>query len=95
MANPNPYQARQRKRRRGKAGTLAQTQQVLWRAIVEAETVLDDAEGNNQILQAYHALAQWIETHGYRVAGPPREVFYGSVERGDLIAEVQFPVGKS
>jgi effector-binding domain-containing protein len=47
------------------------------------------------LLPAYHALAQWIEANGYRIAGPPREVFYGSAEKGDLTAEVQFPVEKT
>jgi DNA-binding transcriptional MerR regulator len=43
---------------------------------------------------AYDAIAQWIEENGYRIAGPPRELFYGSVDNGDLTAEVQFPVEK-
>jgi DNA-binding transcriptional MerR regulator len=44
---------------------------------------------------AHNALAQWIEENGYQIAGPPRELFYGSVEGGDLTAEVQFPVEKA
>ncbi len=44
---------------------------------------------------AYNALAQWIENNGYQIAGPPRELFYGSVEQGDLTAEVQYPVEKA
>ena len=47
------------------------------------------------LLPAYNALAQWIEENGYRIAGPPRELFYGSVENEDLTAEVQFPVEKA
>jgi DNA-binding transcriptional MerR regulator len=47
------------------------------------------------LLPAYNTLAQWIEENGYRIAGPPRELFYGSVENGDLTAEVQFPVIKA
>jgi DNA-binding transcriptional MerR regulator len=47
------------------------------------------------LLPAYNALAQWIEDNSYRIAGPPRELFYGSVEKGDLTAEVQFPVEKA
>jgi effector-binding domain-containing protein len=47
------------------------------------------------LLPAYNALAQWIEENGYQIAGPPRELFYGSAERGDLTAEVQFPVEKA
>jgi DNA-binding transcriptional MerR regulator len=47
------------------------------------------------LLPAYNALAQWVEENGYQIAGPPRELFYGSVEKGDLTAEVQFPVEKA
>jgi DNA-binding transcriptional MerR regulator len=47
------------------------------------------------LLPAYNALARWIEDNGYQIAGPPRELFYGSVEGGDLTAEVQFPVEKA
>jgi DNA-binding transcriptional MerR regulator len=46
------------------------------------------------LLPAYNTLAQWIEDNGYQISGPPRELFYGSVEGGDLTAEVQFPVEK-
>jgi DNA-binding transcriptional MerR regulator len=47
------------------------------------------------LLPAYNALAQWIEENGYRISGPPRELFYGSAKKGDLTAEVQFPVEKA
>jgi hypothetical protein len=47
------------------------------------------------LLPAYNALARWIEDNGYQIAGPPRELFYGSAEKGDLTAEVQFPVEKT
>ena len=43
----------------------------------------------------YNALAQWIEENGYKIVGPPRELFYGSPHTGDLTAEVQFPVEKA
>jgi DNA-binding transcriptional MerR regulator len=43
---------------------------------------------------AYNAMAQWIEENGYKIVGVARELFYGSVEKGDLTAEVQFPVEK-
>ena len=46
------------------------------------------------LLPAYNALAQWIEDNGYQIVGPPRELFYGSAAKGDLTAEVQFPVEK-
>ena len=57
VAGPT-YKARMVKRRRAKAGTLAQTQAVLWQAILGAEQVLGDADTNAQTLQACHALAQ-------------------------------------
>ena len=44
---------------------------------------------------AYNAVAQWIEENGYKIVGVPRELFYGSVEKGDLTAEVQFPGEKA
>jgi DNA-binding transcriptional MerR regulator len=44
---------------------------------------------------AYNAIAQWIEENGYKIVGVPRELFYGSAEKGDLTAEVQFPVEKA
>ena len=44
---------------------------------------------------AYNALAQWIEENDYKIVGPPRELFYGSAKKGDLTAEVQFPVEKA
>ena len=44
------------------------------------------------LLPAYNAIAQWIEENNYQIAGPPRELFYGTAEHGDLTAEVQFPV---
>ena len=43
---------------------------------------------------AYHSLAKWIEAHNYTIVGLPRELFYGSVEEGELTAEIQFPVEK-
>ena len=44
------------------------------------------------LLPAYNAIAQWIEENNYQIAGPPRELFYGTAEHEDLTAEVQFPV---
>jgi DNA-binding transcriptional MerR regulator len=44
---------------------------------------------------AYNAIARWIEENGYQITGNPRELFYGSAENGDLIAEIQFPVEKA
>lgn len=44
---------------------------------------------------AYNAIAQWIETNGYIIIGPPRELFYGTPQQGDFTAEIQFPVTKA
>jgi DNA-binding transcriptional MerR regulator len=43
---------------------------------------------------AYNAIGHWIEEHGYRIIGAPRELYYGSPEKGDFTAEIQFPVEK-
>lgn len=43
---------------------------------------------------AYNALGRWIEEHGYRITGAPRELYYGLPEKGDFTAEIQFPVEK-
>ncbi len=43
---------------------------------------------------AYYALGQWIENHGYRIVGAPRELYYGSPAQGEYTAEIQFPVEK-
>ncbi|MBV7331866.1 MerR family transcriptional regulator [Chloroflexi bacterium TSY] len=48
----------------------------------------------NGLTPAYTAIAKWIEENHYRLTGPPREVFHGSPENGDLTAEIQFPVEK-
>jgi DNA-binding transcriptional MerR regulator len=45
--------------------------------------------------QSYAALAAWIEANGYRVAGPPRELYLTAPEEGKLpVTEIQFPVEK-
>jgi effector-binding domain-containing protein len=49
----------------------------------------------NGLTPAYNAIAQWIEDNGYKIIGASRELFYGSAERGDLTAEIQFPVEKA
>lgn len=43
---------------------------------------------------AYRAVAQWIESNKYQIVGPPRELYYGSPESGEMTAEIQFPVKK-
>lgn len=63
--------------------------------VVASTVVTDDFYKKvDGLTPAYNAIAQWIEDNGYKIAGPPRELFYGSVQNGDLTAEVQFPVEK-
>jgi DNA-binding transcriptional MerR regulator len=65
-------------------------------AVMASTIVIDDFYKKvGALMPSYAALAQWIEDNGYRIAGPPRELFYGSVKHGDLTAEVQFPVEKT
>ena len=47
--------------------------------------------------QAYNAISQWIETNGYRVSGPNRELNLEYERGGDqskFVTEIQFPVEK-
>jgi DNA-binding transcriptional MerR regulator len=44
---------------------------------------------------AYNAIGKWVETNGYKMVGPPRELFHGSPKTNDLTAEIQFPVEKA
>lgn len=64
--------------------------------LVASTIVADDfykkVEG---LTPAYNALAKWIEDNSYQIAGPPRELFYGSPESGEMTAEIQFPVKKA
>jgi len=59
---------------------------------IVADNFYQKADG---LTPAYHALAQWIEDNDYRIVGAPRELYYGSPERGDFTAEIQFPVEKA
>jgi effector-binding domain-containing protein len=49
-----------------------------------------------EIGYAYKALFSWAHDHGYRVAGPTRDVFltYGKGNRTAQVTEVQLPVAK-
>lgn len=46
---------------------------------------------------AYAALLAWIEEHGYRPAGPHRELYLRGEDPAeeDRITEIQFPVEKA
>lgn len=48
-----------------------------------------------EISPAYHALSGWIEEHGHRIAGPPREVYLNdpqTVLPDDLLTRIEFPI---
>jgi DNA-binding transcriptional MerR regulator len=48
-----------------------------------------------QILSAYDAVAQWINSNGHTFAGAPREVYFAdfaSAAPGDEVCDVAFPV---
>lgn len=53
------------------------------------------------LTQAYRVITAWIEANGYRVVGPPREVYLrtpqtaGEQNDPDCLTEIQFPVEKS
>jgi hypothetical protein len=60
MANPHPdpLRARLAKKRRRRAGGLPQLTAILWKALLEAESVLQAAEEPALRLRAVHALSQ-------------------------------------
>lgn len=55
----------------------------------------------NTLTEAYTALLKWIETNGYRVDGPAREIYLkeptppGNQADPNTVTEVQFPVVKA
>lgn len=52
--------------------------------------------GFDRIGESYQKVAEWIEEEGYRVIGPPREVYIEGPESGKAPStfriEIQFPV---
>jgi len=50
------------------------------------------------ISPAYNTLMRWVETSGYQIAGPNREVYMtepGKVPPNEYVTEIQIPVEKS
>ncbi|MDQ3929180.1 MAG: GyrI-like domain-containing protein, partial [Chloroflexota bacterium] len=45
------------------------------------------------LLQAYSALGQWIESNGYQVCGPCREIYlhHDGENLANCLTEVQYP----
>ena len=63
--------------------------------LVASTVVTDDFYKKvNGLTPAYNAIARWIEDNNYQIVGPPRELFYGPPESGEMTAEIQFPVKK-
>ena len=48
---------------------------------------------------AYTALGKWIETNGYQIIGPCREIYFTDPRSGtppnEYVTEIQFPVTKA
>lgn len=63
--------------------------------LVASTVVTDDFYKKvDGLTPAYNAIAKWMEDNNYQIVGPPRELYYGSPESGEMTAEVQFPVKK-
>ena len=60
MANPNPHKARLAKKRYREVGGLPALRALLWRALLEAEAVLEGAGADEAELKlkAIHAISQ-------------------------------------
>lgn len=57
--SPNPYRARLAKKRRRKPGDVHDVLTVLWHAVLTAESVLEEAQGQPELqLRACHCVAQ-------------------------------------
>jgi DNA-binding transcriptional MerR regulator len=52
--------------------------------------------GFDRVFQAYRALGQWADNHGYCISGDSREIYLNFGEDGSTpVVEVQFPVEKA
>jgi DNA-binding transcriptional MerR regulator len=49
----------------------------------------------DELLGAWQAIGRWIESSGYRWAGPGREIYLRTPDQGDPVAEVQVPVERT
>jgi DNA-binding transcriptional MerR regulator len=47
------------------------------------------------IPNAYAAIGAWIEANGYRIVGPPREIYLVGPHEGEPVTEIQYPVQKA
>jgi effector-binding domain-containing protein len=47
---------------------------------------------------AYNAMGKWIETNGYQIVGPPREIYLtdpSKTKPSEYVTEIQFPITKT
>jgi len=49
--------------------------------------------------EAYNAIIKWLDSNGYRIVGPCREVYLNPAKNGsqadpETVTEIQFPVEK-
>lgn len=63
MANSQPFQARMARKQIRKPGDLPALTRVLWRAILEAQEIMDTAESEELRLRAVHAIGQTAATY--------------------------------
>ena len=64
MSNPDPYQARIARKRRGRNGSLATAQRILWRAVLKVEATLEDEKSAEMVIKCTHALSQALQAYG-------------------------------
>jgi len=83
-------------------GSLPQHPRVQTRELPGAEVVAVIHHGPfTTISEAYEAVLKWIETNGYQINGPCREIYLqppaeiGNQTDPETVTEVQFPVAKS
>lgn len=58
MPNPSPHLARLAKKRRRKPGTVADLQWTLWRALLAAEALVNEAETPDLAFRGMHCISQ-------------------------------------
>jgi DNA-binding transcriptional MerR regulator len=67
-------------------------------AVDQAASIIHEGAYEN-VGGTYSQLLKWVETNGYRLAGPIREVYVQGVEPGrdpsDYVTEIQLPVEKT
>ncbi len=56
--NSSPHHARLAKKRARKPGNLAALTRVLWRAVLEAQEIMESADSDELKLRAIHAISQ-------------------------------------